>query len=427
MLAAITAANDPGGNGVLHLEYRAVLPDGSVRWLNLRGRTTFRGEGERRVPARSAGVVFDITERRNAQEILRESEAKYRSLFDASIDAVMLTALDGRILEANEAACRLFGRSREELRRVGRDGVADSSDSRWSKALEDRVRIGRFQGVLTFVRADGSTFQGELSFSRCFDADGQPRGSAVIRDVTERLRADQELRAARDQAHELSVSLVQAREDERTRLAREIHDVLAQDLTRLKIDLVRLQNWLSDPAASGAPGFVAAQVTQMIRLADTTIRTVQHLATELRPAVLDSLGLSAAIDWCVGDFASRTGLDCSVDVPDDEPGIDRVTATAVFRIVQESLSNVQQHASATTVAVRLQADLQDIRVLIEDDGWGIPPGALESPRSLGLAGMRERAQSCGGQIDIGLRPGGGTRIDLRLPVVPPERRSEGRG
>ncbi len=170
------------------ITYRVHRPDGSLRVIQSRGEVS--GDSQRQ-PVRISGTVQDITEREQAEAALRLSEERYRSLFAGSLDAVLLTAPEGRILAANAAACRLFDRSEEELIRIGRSGVVDVSDPRLKPAMEERGRTGRFRGELTFVRKDGTQFPGEVSSSVFVDAQGQPRTSMVIRDISERKQAEQ--------------------------------------------------------------------------------------------------------------------------------------------------------------------------------------------------------------------------------------------
>jgi PAS domain S-box-containing protein len=647
-------------------------------------------------------VGLDVTEREQAEATLRESEDRWRSLFATSLDAVLLTAPDGHILAANAAACRMFGRTEEELIRVGRSGVVDSSDPRLQPALEERQRTGRFAGELTLLRSDGTRFPGEISSAVFHDRNGELRSSMVIRDITERKRteevaaarlrlleyapshsledvlaatldglegltgsrigfyhflepdqrtlslqawstrtlrelctaegrgrhygvdeagvwvdcvrqrqpvihndyaalphrrglppghapvsrelvvpifrggsivailgvgnkptdylpsdvelvsrfadlawdiaerkraesalrlseerlrvglntasiavfnqdldlrytwvlqpqlgytaeqitghtdgellpaeaarqvtevkrrvlkgglrehaevpvhvggrtfiydlvaeplrdasgaivgitgaslditerkqAEEELRASREQMRALAARTQAAREEERTAVAREIHDVLAQELTRLKIDLAWLAGRLAKPGKSRSRDALVPRVAEMTGMADRAIHCVQGIATGLRPAVLDSLGLCAAIEWQARDFQDHARIPCEADVPAEELPVGRAAATAAFRILQESLTNVQRHARATRVSVRLRQDDRDLVLSVQDDGCGIAAGTLASPLSIGLAGMRERALLLGGQCDIRSQPGSGTCITVRLPV-----------
>ncbi len=274
-----------------------------------------------------------------------------------------------------------------------------------------------FENEFRFRHKDGSYRWILAQASLSPDAQGKLTrvlGSHI--DITERKRAEESLRTSREQLRALAARLQSVREEERTRIAREIHDVLAQELTRLKIDLVWLHGRLTNASEAVAPVTLAAQVLEMQQSADASICCVQRIATELRPAVLDSLGLCAAVEWQALDFEKRTGIQCNVNVPDDELHMDRDSATAVFRILQESLTNVLRHARATQLNVLLRQEGDHIILRVEDNGCGIPVETLNNPMAIGLAGMRERALLLHGQLDIWSQPGSQTTVALRLPI-----------
>ena len=201
-------------------------------------------------------------------------------------------------------------------------------------------------------------------------------------------------------------------------LAREMHDVLAQELTRLKIDLVWLERRLARPGPDAATQGLAPRVAEMSQVADTAIHCVQRIATGLRPAVLDSLGLCAAIEWQAKDFQTHNGITCQASVPEMEPRVSHDVATATFRILQESLTNVMRHAYATRVDVSLLQEAGHLVLRVADNGCGIRPKALSNPMSIGLAGMRERSLLLGGKFEIQSQLGSGSTIEMRLPLAP---------
>jgi signal transduction histidine kinase len=269
---------------------------------------------------------------------------------------------------------------------------------------------------------DGTRVMLAINAAPLRDARGGFNGMvAALEDITVRKQTEGELRASREQLRALAARLQAVREEERTRLAREIHDVLAQELTRLKIDLVWLRNRLAKPVPAAAAGSLAARVTEMSQMADTAIHAVQRIATELRPAVLDSLGLSAAVEWQVRDFQAHAKIPCHASVAEEEQPVGRATATAAFRILQESLTNVLRHAQATRVEVALRQEAGQCVLTVADNGRGIRPEVLTDPLSIGLAGMRERAGLLGGQLAIRSQPGAGTTIEVRLPLANGER------
>jgi signal transduction histidine kinase len=250
------------------------------------------------------------------------------------------------------------------------------------------------------------------------NAQGEIIGAiATVRDITVRKRTEEELRA-------LAARLQAVREEERTRVAREIHDVLAQELTRLKLDVVWLNRHLALPLDADKQKAVREKLTVMTAVTDMAIQSVQKIATELRPVVLDSLGLCAAVEWQARDFQARTGIACTATVPEQDVPLDRDRSTAMFRILQESLTNVLRHAQATRVDILLRPEAGQLVLRIQDNGCGIRPETLSNPMSIGLAGMRERALLLDGHLEIRSQPESGTTIEMRLPLSknanPPE-------
>jgi signal transduction histidine kinase len=226
---------------------------------------------------------------------------------------------------------------------------------------------------------------------------------------------NEQLRLANEQLRALTARNETIRENERTTIAREIHDVLAQDLTSLKIDLV----WLAKRAAKAIDdqtrGTMVARIADAVAQTDTAITTVQRIATELRPVILDSLGLPAAVEWQAEDFARRSGLICRTQAPQGST-LNRECATAVFRILQESLTNIARHARATEIDVQFVEDPDLVTLSIADNGRGITTAQIADSRSIGLVGMRERAQAFGGSVEITGAPGGGTLVRVRIPL-----------
>lgn len=234
-----------------------------------------------------------------------------------------------------------------------------------------------------------------------------PQGGSASQD-------EDEVQTLRRQLRELSAFLQQAREEERSHIARELHDELGQMLSGLRMDVEWLQRQLS-----GADGRIAAKIAAMTSLIDNTLHTVRRMSADLRPAVLDDLGLEAAIDWLVESFRSRTGIACKLrlelgDVPLEEP-----LATAVFRLVQESLTNVARHAQAGRVEIALSADQQVLKVMVRDNGIGFDTDSRR-PRSFGLLGMRERVLALNGYFGINSRPGIGTTVSAVIPWQQPD-------
>lgn len=353
----------------------------------------------------------DITEREGVAQALRDSEEQYRSLMHTNKDAVLLSTPDGEILAANPAACRMFRCSEEEMMLTGRAGFVDLADPRWQPALEERDRSRGFHGELTLVRGDGTKFTGEVSSSIFQIREDQKRVSVVIRDVSDRLIVEHELQRSQLQLRALAARIEEVREQERSEVARELHDELGQSLTALKMDLRWLEKRLD-------PGRVelTEKVRGLVGLADQTIETVHRLASSLRPGLLDDLGLSAAIEWLGADCGRRSGLRCDVHVDVPERRIGPKSTTAIFRIVQEALTNIARHASASRVTVRICETDGHLEVLVADDGIGVSDAQVADARSFGLLGMRERAHALGGQVTVRGDPGKGTSVLLTIDL-----------
>lgn len=234
---------------------------------------------------------------------------------------------------------------------------------------------------------------------------------ALKREIAERRVTEERLRESEENLRALAAHLQSVREEEQIRIAREIHDELGQALTGLKMDLTWLAGGLR---ADQKP--LLEKTTAMFRLIDGTIRSVRRIASGLRPEVLDEIGLAAAISWQARDFQVRSGLRCNVELPADGPQLDPARSTAMFRIFQEVLTNVARHAHATRVEVRLGVDGDAMWLKVQDNGRGIPDGKINSSKSLGFLGMRERVLPFDGTIDIRGQRGKGTTVTIRIPL-----------
>ncbi len=228
--------------------------------------------------------------------------------------------------------------------------------------------------------------------------------------VVSRRRISDEVRESREQLRALSTHLQSVIEQERTRIAREIHDELGRELTSLKFDV----SWLRDRAIKSNDETDREKLTIMLRDIDAAIGSVRRIATELRPPVLDALGLTAAIEWQAKDFENRTGIRCQLNRMEEDVPIDADAATTLFRIFQESLTNVARHAAASEVRVALERNDGRVSLKIEDNGKGIRPGAIQ--RSLGILGMQERVRLIDGEFRIDNLNNHGTMVSVDIPL-----------
>jgi PAS domain S-box-containing protein len=278
---------------------------------------------------------------------------------------------------------------------------------RWRKFFDS----GHIHNETTERRLDGSEMRIEGDYIVIYDDRGRIAGHfGIQRDVTDRHIANEEIRSSREQLRALASRLQQVREEERTAVAREIHDELGQALTALKLDIA----WMAPRVSRNQ--VIAAHCGSIMERIDETMTAVRRIATELRPSVLDQLGLEAAIDWQGREFNARTGIDVTMELSVDGMVIPDDLASSVFRILQESLTNITRHAKATRVDIGLIQAGPLLTLEVTDNGIGWRADTSGQTTSLGLIGMRERAIACGGVLCVTGSPGVGTSVLLVVPV-----------
>ncbi len=264
-------------------------------------------------------------------------------------------------------------------------------------------------------RADGTPVRIEGHYLCVHDGRGRITGHLGIqRDITDRHRAAEEIARSHSELRALAARLESIREQERKRIAGELHDELGQALTGLKLDLA----WMEGRMGKHAPPDVVERYSSLLQRLDQVMVSVRRIVTELRPSVLDQLGLADAIEWQAHDFATRTGLALDLAIDVNAPLPSDAISSAVFRMLQEAFTNVARHSGAKRVRVALRVDPDALLLDVVDDGRGITPSELRGTHSLGLLGLRERAIACGGTVEISGAPGAGTTVSLRLPLQP---------
>ncbi len=339
----------------------------------------------------------------------QDISARFAGLLDSAMDAIITVDEQQLIVLYNRAAERIFGWPGEAV--IGQP-LDKLMPTRFRPGHADQIRrfattgaTSRRMGdgtVLYGQRVSGEEFPLEASISQLDTAAGR-LFTVILRDVTERMRTQEELTAVAAAAHAI-------REGEKRRVARELHDELAQSLTALKMDAI----WVRDNLPPGAQA-VLAKLGDMLGMLDTTIAATRRIAADLRPLLLDDLGLVPAIEWLVNNFTQRTGVQCVLSA-DEEVELPEPYASAVFRIVQESLANAAKHAEATQVVVQIDRSPGTVMLRVSDNGLGFSLQAPRKPASLGLMGLRERAHLLKGTITVDSAPGQGTRIEVRIPV-----------
>jgi PAS domain S-box-containing protein len=372
--------------------------------------------------------------RAQAEELL----AQYTDLYDFAPVGYLTLSEQGLILKANLSAATLLGSARGALinRPISRFILKEDRD------LFSRHRTGICKTPvpqsceLRLVKSDGTPFWAQLATVVVEQAaDGASVCRLVLSDINESKRAEEALKRAHNELeqrvaeqteelgwanaelHALALHLNDVREEERATLARELHDDLGQHLTALQIDLT----WLDRCLQAAAPPDLAQlhdRIVAMVPMVERLTELTQTVCASLRPGVLDDLGLVAAIEWQAEDTAKRTGLTCETALPASDIEVDGTIALVVFRIIQESLTNVVRHAQATHVTISLHTAGDVLELEIQDNGRGGAPETFAGHTALGLIGMRERARACGGTVDIGSDPGKGTTVRVRVPAQP---------
>ena len=368
------------------------------------------------IPGESFLCVFrDITERKANLQKIRQSEENYRGLVENTHDYVARYDRDCRFLYMSPTGRKflhfvqgeILGKNLVEL---GFPAALAADGERLIGLVFDTGEIQ--QGIRELQTPTGISYLESRLFPE-FDDQGKVRSVITYtHDITEKRRAEIELESSRQELRELSSHLQNIREEERTAIAREIHDELGQQLTGLKMDIF----WLSNKIApAGEP--VQRKIGDIFELIDGIIDSVRRIAAELRPSTLDNLGLVEAMEWQSTEFANRTGLPIQFRSAIQDLTIPPDMATGLFRIYQEALTNITRHADAATVSASLELEIDWLILKIRDDGRGFDMGKGRSKKTWGLLGMKERALMMGGKYEIASQPMEGTCIMVSVPLT----------
>jgi PAS domain S-box-containing protein len=408
-----------------------------------------------------------IAERRRIEDALKVSEIRYRRLFETAKDGILILDADtGQISDANPYLQDLLGYSLDELigKRLweigtfrdiaaSRDAFEELKKKKYIRyedlPLETKDRQHRnVEFVSNVYRENGSKViqcnirditarhktEGTLAKASIeLEHRVEERTAELVaanrlmkKMVDEGKRTEEKLRISRERLRNLSGRLHSLLEEERTRISREIHDELGQSLTALKLELSVVRRSLASDGQAGH----SAKILEIERTANRIIRTVRRIATELRPGILDELGVGPAIEWMAKDFRDRTGIPCKVSLQRVDNIANTVRDTAIFRIVQEALTNIMRHAAASLVSVTLKRKADAVILEVRDNGVGILEGQSLGTTSLGLIGIRERVRLLEGEVAISGKPGRGTLVRVIFPIgegANPNAQAAGRG
>lgn len=336
---------------------------------------------------------------------LKKSEERYRSYIDNAPDGVFITDENGNFIEMNEASSAITGYAIEELSQMSfSDLIQEESSVGEFKSFSELVKNDRTKSDLLYTHKNGSKRWWSLEIVKLTDG----RFLCFTKDITDRKRAEHELHCSLEQLHQLTQHVEEVRENERVVIARELHDDLGQALTAVKIDLGIIKQEVSDKK-------VISRITKVSELVRNTIITVQRLTAQLRPQIIEDLGLEAAIDWYTKEFAQRNGIVIFLHI-DSGIKISQDASLIVFRILQESLTNISRYAKASRVDILLSRTEYDINFTISDNGIGISDSQIKSKKSFGLIGMKERSASLGGTFKVCRGLENGTIIKISFPL-----------
>jgi PAS domain S-box-containing protein len=360
-------------------------------------------------------LINELVESRKLLASLKESEELFRQIAENISKVFWISGpLGSRMIYVSPAYEEIWGYSRDNLFEKPLsflDAVYPADRSKALTGLKEQLRH-QFEMEYRIIRADGEIrWIRDRSFPMRNEEGEVYRIVGFSEDITEQKQFEEELKNSREQLRALSARMQLLQEEERTKIAREIHDEFGQALTALKIDLAWLgQRLLSDQ------DILHDKIEKMNHLIDATIETVRRISRELRPTVLDDLGLAAAIEWAIQEFQGRTSIECNLTVEPEDITLDSERSTAVFRILQEALTNIVRHSGATRVDIYLEKSDNRLSLEVRDNGRGITKNEIRDPKSLGLIGIKERALLWNGEISIE-GTAEGTILMVKIPML----------
>ena len=357
------------------------------------------------------GSGIDITERKTMERNLRESEQQYKLLFERNpLPMWMMTLPAYKVLDVNQAGLQQYGYEYEEFLAMEMKDLVDPLElPRMYNQLNTQFRGLYYPGVWRHQKKDGTIIYADIVTHDIY-YHGSPVRLVLAKEITEQYKAEERLRESYNEVKRLTTYLQKVREEERMHISHEIHDELGQMLTVLKMDI----SWMDKRIEESASG-VKEKIKETLQTIDTTISSVRRIASELRPSILDDLGLNATMEWHIKEFEKRSGIATIVDIPKEELSLPDAYKTGLYRILQESLTNVSRHSGATTVTVLMRRHNGNAVLTIADNGKGFD-ATKRAQKTLGLLGMKERTEAMGGQYVISSADGKGTSVIVSIPV-----------
>ena len=376
-------------------EYRLRRPDGSYADIVERSLLVRDGQGK---VVRMIGALTDISQRKRVEEALWEIAARFQAVFQNAIIGIALVDMQGYLLESNPTLQKMLGYSETELAQRAFTELAHPDDARadWSlfKELVEGTR-NQYQLETRFCRKDGEVVSGRVTVSLARNQSGQPEYAIrMVEDISERKRTAEALR-------QLSGRLLRLQDKERRRIARELHDTTGQSLAALAMNLSVVKNLAPDLAPRAR-----TCLSESLQLAEECSREIRTLAYLLHPPLLEEVGLGSALRWFVDGYTQRTGVHVDLEMPTELTRLPGDIELALYRVVQEGLTNIHLHSGSKRAHVCLECRPDQALLTVADEGRGLPPGLLErgggstARLGVGIPGMRERIRQLGGQFEI---------------------------
>ncbi len=386
-----------------------------MRYIHAQAEIIF---GENGQPQRLWGTAQDITESRIAEMRLRDSEARFRAIFQGAAIGIVMSDLEGRIMAANAAQHKMLGYQDEKLRGKNFLEITHVEDRARNLELFDDLRKGLrddYRVEKRFLRQDGSDLWAQVTVSLIRDLEGNPRCCVgTTEDITARKEAREKLWESEENLRHLASQLFTAQEDERKRISRELHDELGQALLVLKLQTRAIEG---DLRPDQVP--LREECLEMLGNIDQVVDNVRRLSRDLSPTLLEDLGLSAAVRHLITEFGKHYQIKYSLQETNIDPLFPLPTQTAIYRIIQESLTNIGKHSQADLLLVAITRHDDRVSFLIQDNGKGFDQAqSRRQSLGMGLAAMQERARMVGGVLSIWSQEGVGTKVSLDIPIMP---------